>query len=141
LFLIAIGSVVLLRAVYSRRHDPAGEATPVSTLNEWVVLGGGKLKSNAANFRGGDVLAMLGGYEIDLTKAGIQENEVVVNATALFGGVVIRVPESWSVTLRGTPILGGLEDNTYHSKVQQPASDKRLIVKGLVVCGGLEVNN
>jgi hypothetical protein len=47
------------------------------------------------------------------------------------------VPEEWEVVSRGLPILGGFVDNTRHTQGAQ----KRLVVTGMAIMGGIEVKN
>ena len=56
----------------------------------------------------------------------------------MFGGIDIRVPETWQVVVRGAGIFGGYEDKTWRAG----ASDEkkpRLIVSGFAVFGGVVV--
>jgi hypothetical protein len=72
-----------------------------------------------------------------LRKASIQD-EAVLHLIAVMGGIEIWVPENWVVVMQGVPVLGGFEDKTH------PASsdtNKRLIVKGYSVMGGVEIKN
>jgi hypothetical protein len=52
--------------------------------------------------------------------------------------VELQVPENWSVDLRITPLLGGVEDKT--RPVTDPAAP-RLVLRGTVMMGGVEVKN
>jgi hypothetical protein len=53
------------------------------------------------------------------------------------GGGVIRVPETWAVSMRVAAFMGG------HSlKAREGAQPtKSLIVKGMAIMGGVEVRN
>jgi predicted membrane protein len=79
----------------------------------------------------------MGGCEIDLSKASIEEGEAVINTFALWGGIEITVPADWTVETRGTAILGGFDDTS-----RRPDDDgKKLIVTGIALMGGVEVKN
>jgi predicted membrane protein len=141
LLLILVGASMLLRARPVRSEDgtePLGIDAP---LNEWVVFGGVDRQVNSSNFRGGEVLAVFGGYKIDLRKAMIGKGPVVLAANAMFGGVELKVPESWNVALQGTGVFGGYEDKTYHPQMEGSAPRPELIVRGYAVFGGVEVKN
>ena len=80
-------------------------------VSRWFVaiLGG---HSPSGRFRLADttnVVAVMGGCEIDLRNAEIDGEEVVINAFALMGGIEIYVPEGISVDFSGLPLLGGTE--------------------------------
>jgi predicted membrane protein len=108
-----------------------------STINAFALLGGFKRSNDSQDFRGGEATAIMGGCEIDLRKASIREGDAVLHLMAVMGGVEIWVPEDWVVVMQGVPVLGGFEDKT-HSPA---SSNKRLIVKGYSVMGGVEIKN
>jgi len=88
-------------------------------------------------FRGGTVVAVMGGCAIDLRNATIAGEEAVVDVTAFWGGLEIRVPDDWYVESRGVALLGGFGDKT-----QGPLQGgKRLVVTGMAIMGGVEIKN
>jgi hypothetical protein len=57
-----------------------------------------------------------------------------------FGGVDILVPKGWHISLRSTPIFGGLEDKTDHS--EPPAPDApTLHVDALTIFGDVDIKH
>lgn len=112
----------------------AGDADMVQGV---AVLGGFKRVMNTQSFRGGSLTAFMGGCEIDLRDASISTNPAVIDIFAFWGGVELRIPDDWVVELRGMPILGGFEDKTRPPREHL----KRLVVKGMVIMGGVEVKN
>jgi hypothetical protein len=120
-------------------------------LNEVNIFWGGKKKIIAKNFSGGEVVAIFGGYEIDLTEAGMQGDQIVIDVVNIFGGGEIRVPGTWEVVMDTVGIFGGCSDRTYHPE-QPPqgatnpdgtpaARPKRIIIKGVAIFGGLGIKN
>ena len=107
---------------------------------QFAIFGGGKRKITG-DFKGGDVLAIFGGYEVDLRSATMSADEAVINANAMFGGIEIRVPDTWSVQLQVTGIFGGHEDKTHQPDSRLVPNPKRLIVRGATMFGGLGVKN
>jgi hypothetical protein len=94
--------------------------------------------SNAAEFRGADLTAIMGGCEIDLRQASVAPGqEAVVDVFAFWGGIEMRVPEDWTVVSRVTPLMGGIEDQTRPS----PTASKRLQVRGFAIMGGISIKN
>jgi Cell wall-active antibiotics response 4TMS YvqF/Domain of unknown function (DUF5668) len=83
------------------------------------------------------VVAVFGGFQLDLRHAGMTRDEAVVEADAVFGGVEIVVPEDWLVVPRGAGVFGGFSDET--RPPDQPT--KRLIVTGAGVFGGVIITN
>ncbi len=135
--LILLGLYFLWRTLSSRR-EIAGAAS-IATINEMAIFGGGKRAVTSQQFRGGELYAFCGGHEVDLTGAEIEGDVAVIDATAVFGGVDLHVPESWDVSVEGVALFGGYEDKTSHPREKEAA--KRLIVRGFAIFGGVEVKN
>jgi predicted membrane protein len=136
LALILIGCSMLWQVFYRRRSYLADGH---STINGIAIMSGFHRSSNSQGFRGGELTTILGGCEVDLRQASIRENEeAVIDIFAIWGGIEIRVPEDWSVTLKAFPFMGGIEDKTHSPKDDVK---KRLLVKGIVIMGGAEINN
>ena len=109
-----------------------------SVINGIAILGGYKRSNNSQDFRGGELTAIMGGAELDLRDASIKGGEAVLDLFAFWGGAKIKVPEDWTISLQGVPILGGFEDKT-----RPPRADtgKRLVIKGYAIMGGAEITN
>jgi predicted membrane protein len=139
LILIAIGAVIVYRAIAGRRQldqpqpvDPEAD----NIIDVTAILGGFSRRITTQHFRGGEVTAFMGGAELDMREASF-EGEAVINVFAAMGGITIRVPTDWSVVLDGTPVMGGFEEKTLMAK----DTNKRLVIKGYAVMGGVEVRN
>jgi hypothetical protein len=115
--------------------------TGPNTVHQWAFFGGSRRRVDSQNFEGGDALAIFGGIRVDLRQAGSTKDEIVLEANALFGGVDIRVPESWGVIMRGMGVFGGFEDGTRSRVSGLPAGKPVLVVTGMAVFGGVTVKN
>lgn len=113
----------------------------VDHISEWAIFGGTRRRVDSQDFQGGEAYAMFGGVEIDLRKAASTREEILIEANAIFGGVEIRVPETWNVTVRGSGVFGGYEDETLDSRVAPDAKQPHLIVNGFAVFGGVNIKN
>jgi len=134
--LVLVGGSMVWRGMTGRRGD-AGTADSHSTVSAVAVLAGVNRGNSSKTFRGGDLTAVLGGCQIDLRQASI-EGEAIIDVFAMWGGIELRVPENWSVSGRVTPILGGYEDKT---RPVPDATAQRLLVRGFVIMGGVEIKN
>ena len=134
-FVIAAGVILLLRAYHCTTTESSGILSP--HLNVFAVLGGGEYRIRAKNFRGGDLVAFMGGFDVDLREAEIEGDEAVITVNALMGGGVIRVPETWGVSMRVAAFMGG--HSLKAREGVQPT--KTLVVKGVAIMGGIEVRN
>jgi predicted membrane protein len=146
MMLIALGLFIMWGS-FQWGSKPAASTSsasgdPRTTLNEAVVFGGLERRMTSQDFQGGDITAIFGGVELDLTEANMQANEATLAITAIFGGVEVRVPPTWQVAFRGAPIFGGVEDKTRAARVDPANPDpKTLVITGAVIFGGLEIKN
>jgi len=116
------------------------EYTP-GMLNEYAVFGGGKRKVNTFDFKGGHVDAVFGGFEIDLRDTMMEGDSAVLEANAVFGGIEVRIPITWSAVVQGVGVFGAFQDETTQPNATLIPNPKRLIVKGGAVFGAVEVKN
>jgi predicted membrane protein len=140
-FMIAAGLAVVFKSTTNRSQQTQGDDLLVkdgadSVINATAIMGAYKRRITTPDFRGGEITAIMGGCDLDLRQSSIN-GDAVLNVYALFGGITIKVPIDWTVVLEGTPIMGGFEEKT----VPPTAPGKRLILRGYVIMGGLEVRN
>jgi hypothetical protein len=144
LLLIGLGVMMLLdRVGWSwtvRLYPSAGSTSNANVLFETAVFSGGKRKLAVPDFRGGKVDAVFGGFEIDLRNCDIAGDSAVLELNAVFGGVELRVPESWAVVCKGAGVFGAFSDETRHPDARVP-NPKQLILKGGAVFGGVVIKN
>ena len=129
------------KALQDFRDQVTGTAgSSPNVMNAIAVFGGCERRVTAKNFQGGKATAVFGGVELDFRDADI-ETEAMLEVNCIFGGIEIRVPETWHVHSRSLPVFGGYEDKT--RQVGDPAAGnaKTLIVTGMVVFGGVEIRN
>ncbi len=142
LLLIGIRLMTTPRRAWRRRDRYARGFGTTSTsgdeINTFAMLGSSRVSNTSASFHGGQASAVLGACEIDLRSASMPEgSEAVLDVFAMWGGIDILVPESWTVVVSGTPILASFEDQR-----QAPAAPTgRLVVKGFALMGGVEIKN
>jgi predicted membrane protein len=140
LLLISLGVAFLICNLKGDEIRKDGEIFTNPTIHPMVIFGGAVQRVDSQQFEGGEVLALFGGVEIDFRKAKMKSNSAVIEANAVFGGCHFRVPETWSVELRGTGVLGGYEDKTIAPRPDE-APQQRLIITGNAVFGGIAVEN
>jgi predicted membrane protein len=141
--IIALGLLLLWRSLQPRqegddtfRFDIKAQAQIGDNLS---IFGGGQRRISTPDFTHADVLAIFGGYNLDLRKAVIKGSTAVIDATAIFGGIEIIVPETWNVVVRGVGIFGGYGDESHHPSAGEPAPD--LVVQGVAIFGGVAIKN
>jgi predicted membrane protein len=142
LLIMYIGASIMLRGSRRQRDEHGYLRFGDSMANEDFVevnatMGGGKIRNVSTNFKGGNISAVMGGVQLDLRGAAMQEAKATIKVFAFWGGIEIKVPPEWTVVVSGMPILGGIEDKSV------PAGEgaKQLIIEGEVIMGGVEIRN
>jgi hypothetical protein len=131
--LFLVGARIAWKALAPRSGVPvSGPAT-----SDVVAILGGSKRAVAGDYAGGQAFAFMGGSEVDLRRASMTKDEAVLDVFVFWGGIEVKVPEDWEVVSHGMPILGGFVDNTRHP----PAAQKRLVVTGMAIMGGIELKN
>jgi len=137
---------------HSNFQNTGGYAQSASPrLNEVAIFWGGKRRVVSKNFSGGDVVAIFGGFDVDLRDCEMQGNLIVIDIVSIFGGGDIHVPPGWEVVMDTVGIFGGCGDRTHHPDQPAPGATnpdgspvpppKKLIVKGVAIFGGFNVKN
>jgi len=148
LFGIAIISKVLEK---QKKEDPNKEYEIIERLKgsnfiqrlfsgKNVIFGSSKNIVLSPIFKGTDINIMFGGAILDLRKTDIEEGETIIEANVIFGGLEIYVPSSWEIIINTTSILGATEDKRFYTD-EKPQSNKKLIIKGSCIFGGIEIKN
>lgn len=110
------------------------------TLNSTAIFAGGDIFNTSQDFRGGEVSAVFGGLEIDLTQADIiSEEPVIIDTFIAFGGIDFKVPENWIVDIKGLPLFGGWDNKRKRSKVASNPETKVITIKCLILFGGMDI--
>ena len=141
-FLVALGVFMVTKALRKNRGVPLELAAQDSFISATAIFGGSKRRVANQDFKGGELTAIFGGFELDLRQATLEGNQVRVDVFVLFGGGELKVPQHWAVTMKGSAVMGGFEDKT----LQMPAAEGdvprvHLVVTGLVLFGSLTVMN
>lgn len=115
------------------------DSTNGGYINVSAVLGGRETRMDNEVFTGADVTAVLGGADLDLRNAIINE-DVFINVTAVMGGVEIYLPANVKVVADScTAVLGGVDVSRAYANI--PAMDApKVIVSGSCVMGGVDIH-
>lgn len=133
-------TIIVVSAVFLTESSSAnGDALPeTGDFRTTAVLGGKSHRQAIESFAGGEVNAFMGGVELDLRGSDMEGDEAVLDFFVMMGGVDLRVPSEWVIDNDTDVIMGGVED---YSRVPEGENMKRLVLKGTVVMGGLQIRN
>ena len=138
ILVILIGLTMVCKNLFSRKFDAA-----VEKLNEKLgkddesgaVFGGQNIDMAGKEFKGKNVNAVFGGLKLDLREAKIKE-DVIINASAIFGGIEIWVPDNVAVETKSNSFFGGVSNKTKNTPKEGAPT---VYVSGMALFGGIEV--
>lgn len=153
LVVMAAGLIIIFRPRRHRRdlvsdhEETEGEPADNNSMTKpssndvvdiTAVFGGVKKKMISKQFRGGDMVAVFGGAELDLTQADIQ-GRVMIDSFNMFGGTKLLVPADWDVQSDIVAIFGGVDDK--RPPVAHVDRSKVLFLDGTCLFGGIEIRS
>ena len=120
-----------------RTDGPASLASVPTTDAVLAVFGEQKRRGRWLVRNGLDAKAIFGSVELDLTEAVLEQRELSISATSIFGEIKLIVPDGVMVVNEGTAILG--ERNMSLSQDQPYTAETPIVhVRGLTIFGNVE---
>jgi len=117
-------------------YGPTGD----DYLDAVSVFGGVKKTILSKDFKGGEIVNIFGGAELDLTQAEIS-GRVIIDITQVFGGTKIIVPSHWQVVSDIAAVFAGIDDKRMKSTVSPNSVDKILVLKGVSIFAGVDIRS
>jgi predicted membrane protein len=140
MLVVAVGILIVVKALKQHRGLAPELARSGDYLQGTAIFGGFKRRIQTQTFKGGELTAIFGGYEVDLRQAALEAGQARIDVFVLFGGGEIRVPEGWEISNRATAVFGALNDSTHHGP--SPSEGRpHLVVTGLILFGGTELKS
>jgi Predicted membrane protein (DUF2154). len=90
-------------------------------------------------FRGGEIINICGGTDINLIQADIQ-HPIVIDVFQLFAGTKIIIPAHWKVMSEVVSVFGEVGDRRFTHGI--PHDDQKVVyIKGTSIFGGITIKN
>ncbi len=138
--IIFVGLMFIFRSRKDPFNDPEEIFSDEDFVDEMAIFGGGQKVITARNFKGGKVTSIFGGSTLDLSQARLANGISVIDMVSIFGGAKLIVPRDWDIHLEVTAIFGGFMDKRIVDPHIIPDPSKKLVIKGVAIFGGGELN-
>lgn len=141
LLLVGVGLTILAKYMFPQQFDNYRtqlQAEDRNYVSESNIMAGSSSKFVTKDFTGGKVSCVMGGSELNLTEADLQNN-ATLRVFIMMGGMEMRIPKEWNVKLDVFPIMGGVEDKITKFPENVVDKSKVLVISGYVIMGGIEI--
>lgn len=101
----------------------------------WATFATQNISLDGEEFSGADLNANFGGIKFDLRKSIIKK-DIIINASAIFGGIEILVPENVTVKVKSLPIFGGISNKVTNDKSKKSHT---IYVNSVSMFGGVSI--
>ncbi|TCK85468.1 LiaF transmembrane domain-containing protein [Albibacterium bauzanense] len=108
-------------------------------IDSTSIFGDAKHYVVSQQFKGGDVVNIMGGATINLMRADLK-GPATLEVVQLFGGTTIITPSHWVIQPEMASIFGGIEDKRFHTH-SAPDRTKVLYIKGTSIFGGITIKS
>ena len=134
--LVAVGiSLVFKDAIALNLKEQLKRLNKANGKEYCSTFGSQTVDLSNEKFDGCSINSVFGGVKCDLREAIINE-DVIINASAIFGGITIRVPNDVNVKVSSTPIFGGVSDER---KKKNKDAKVTIYIKATCMFGGVEI--
>lgn len=148
--LIAVG-MRLMTGSWRRGRHLGADGMPLEASQDtgpvFAVLSGVKRVSAPVPFAGADVTVFMGGAQLDFRRAVLNPGrQAVIDVVAVLGGCELLVPQEWVISAPLLAVLGGVDDKrvvpaqlVIDQTDPQAAAPPRLVIRGVVMMGGITI--
>ncbi len=112
--------------------------TSQDSIYSSAFMAGIKKNIISKDFKGGKISNILGGTEINLSQADMQDRAILTINQAL-GGTTLIIPANWEVQTDVDSIMGSVEDTRPIYNQNFVDNKKVLIIRGTTFMGGIEI--
>lgn len=131
-----------LKMIFSNLMD-RGSAETMQRIKEnngqvrygTATFSGENMNFSGEVFEGAELNAIFGGLKCDLRNAVIEE-DCLIQASAIFGGIDILVPNNINIKVSSNSIFGGISNKTAN---QRNEAAPTLYIKGTCIFGGVDI--
>ncbi|MDF2821998.1 MAG: hypothetical protein K0R15_2446 [Clostridiales bacterium] len=116
-------------------NAPKGGVDINDRINYVAVFSSYAAKNSSQSLYGGEITAVFGGIEVDLSDANITR-DIKIEVTGVFGNAIVKMPTNANIVVKRTAVLGKCSSNYSNSG---PVNVPTIYVEATGVFGGVEI--
>lgn len=137
--IIIIGIKMIFGGIFGRKTDEQIRRLNAVSGDKYsgnaVFSGSEVVFDGAKEFCGAEINAVFGGFELDLRSALIN-NDCVIGASAIFGGIDIHLPDNVNVKVQSTSVFGGVSNEKASGLIENAPT---VYINATCLFGGVEI--
>ncbi len=136
--IVAVGLKMIFGGLFRRKTEKVFENIQINggdAKKFGAAFSGTQANFSGEMFYGTELNAIFGGVDCDLRGAFI-EQDCVIKANAVFGGIDIYVPEGVNVKVHSTSIFGGVDSQNHKNSPENPHT---IFVNANCLFGGVDI--
>ena len=138
IIIVMIGLSLIFKNIFNNSINKSikninSKSKPKEEYN--AIFSSQNIRLDNEKFKGTSLNVVFGGINLDLRDTIIKE-DVVITASAIFGGIDIFVPDNVSVKIKSNSILGGVDNKT---KNKSEKKDVTVYIDATCVFGGIDI--
>ncbi|MCL1821485.1 MAG: cell wall-active antibiotics response protein [Prolixibacteraceae bacterium] len=141
--LLVLSGVTLLVNQGSRRKEKLLNkgGRNIDYFDDFVIFGNREVVINSQNFMGGESMAVFGGSDYDLRTAQLAPQGAIIECMTIFGGTSFKIPPDCTVKNEVSTLFGSFNDKRGKGMLETGDLSNILIIRGMVLFGGIEIKN
>ncbi len=136
--IVIIGVKLIFGGVFGRKSDKVmntAKSDGAYIRNVTATFSGQNINCDGEFFQGAELNAIFGGVKCDLRNA-IIDKDCAINATAIFGGVDIFLPDNVNVKVNSNSIFGGVSNKKGNNTKENSPT---VYINGTCLFGGVDI--
>lgn len=135
IILVAIGLGIIFKGFIKSSITEKIKSVNKNNLESYcATFSEQNVNMSGVDFKGANLDAVFGSIKLDLSEANISEDRVI-HATAIFGGIDIKVPQNVNVKVKSSSIFGEVKNKANYKNENAPT----IYINGTGIFGGVEV--
>lgn len=138
IIIIVVGAKLILGSIFGKKSTEIVKKMKENgnePKSGFAAFSGTDMNFDGEVFTGAELNAIFGGVKCDLRNALINE-DCVISATAVFGGIDILLPDGVNVKINSTSIFGGMSDKKHANSKDNNVT---VYVNGTCLFGGVDI--
>jgi predicted membrane protein len=134
--IVIIGFRLIIGAFFKKpKYAPAKNSFNKGGKAHFVLFSGTDANYSGEDFEGCSLTAVFGGIDAHIQNANI-DHDVTINATTIFGGIDIYLPQNVNVEVSSASLFGGVENTRRRTPIENAPT---VYIKASAIFGGVDI--